>query len=284
MALGNKEVYDRIIGTGGFYANGLGGNSTLWDDYRNAQLKQNRLDDLWAQEEVDKDYYNQLSSSFGADKAAAGIQMGITGLNGLAGIAGQSIGLSRNPDQQIYDMQVNDLARQGAYNYSNFDQMSRDLASMQFLQPNSYKDVRGMTKGQEWGSVGATALSGASTGFQMFGPWGALGGAVIGGLAGLGGMASGRRKAATTMQAQQNNALIATDSAQTNYQAGHNKLAYNNNVKKAVNVGARGGQMGKKQQNIREFANRVMGYQDRRKTGDITISHGEGGTKIRIKR
>jgi len=210
----------------------------------------------------------------------------VTGLTGATTLLSNAYKDSQIRDTSMQEGQIADLARAGAYNYSNYDQLANDYAQTNFGGPNiNYQDIRGMTTGQQVGSVATSALSGAATGLQIGGPWGALIGGAVGGLTGLGGVIAGNRATETRRQTLALQADLAADSAQRNFEAAHERIGDNIHRRNAVNAVAEGGQI--RRQSIQQFANRVLKkgavMQRDRKPSNVQRIMTNGGCVYRVK-
>ena len=260
---------------------------SFWGSYQDAR---DRRWNLPTPEEVaanDRDsYYNYKGpvAGDGYDQALRA-QQGQALAGGLmAGLSGATTLLSNAyKDSQIRDtsMQegiISDLGRAGAYSYNNYDQLSNDYARTDFNPGFNYQDIRGMSEGQQVGSVATSTLSGAMTGLQIGGPWGALIGGVVGLGTGLGGVVYGN------VDAKNVDADIAANNARRNFAAAHERIGDNMHRQQAVNAVARGGRI----QTIKEYADKVLGtgpkQREYRCGGSIQKTYCDGGLKIKIKR
>lgn len=98
----------------------------------------------------------------------------ITGLTGATTLLSNAYKDAQIRDTSMQEGIIADLNRAGNYNYNNYDQLANDYAQTNFNPRFGYQDIRGMTKAQQIGSVGTSALSGAATGLQIGGPWGCV--------------------------------------------------------------------------------------------------------------
>ena len=145
------------------------------------------------------------SSSIVNEASASGV-MGSTGnfLWGYPASAylGAALGLAQAVGGGIQNAQISDIQGYKDY-YTNFGNQKYvgDFNSLIQQRRNaipqkvpSWGKIRGMTKGSRIGSAFSSAASGAMSGMG-FGPWGMLGGAVVGGLSSLFGTIAGNKKA-----------------------------------------------------------------------------------------
>ena len=147
----------------------------------------------------------------------------ITGLQGAAGILGTSMQMATPPDISTYNNEINQLGmfRDGKTWDINQLMANREAA----MRPinYTYEDIGGISNKAITGGTVAAGLTGAATGFQIGGPWGALIGGVLGTGAGLLGGLTGKRKAEQQVKAL--NSLA-------DYQAGLNEIYFNNQADK----------------------------------------------------
>ena len=210
----------------------------------------------------------------------------ITGLTGATTLLSNAYKDSQIRDTSMQESQIADLSRAGAYNYNNYDQLANDYAQTNFGGPNiNYQDIRGMTDGQKVGSVATSTLSGAMTGLQIGGPWGALIGGVVGLGTGLGGVFYGDQDAKNKYQTLNIDTGIASDAARRNFAAAHERIGDNIHRQNAVNAVKNGGPISR-QQSIREYASKVLGQkamQRERKPSNVTRIKKDGGFVYRVK-
>lgn len=230
----------------GSYGNAARMRELLKDaDYR----KDNNISDANAEA-----YDDALRAQQG-QAVAGGI---ITGLTGATTLLSNAFKDAQIRDTSMQENQIANLSRAGAYNYNNYDQLANDYAQTNFGGPNiNYQDIRGMTTGQKFGSVGTSMLSGAATGLQIGGPWGALAGLAVGGLTGIGGVLAGDSAARTRQESLNIQAQLAADAAQQNFAAAHERIGDNIHRQNAVNAVKYGGPISRKQ-SIQEYADKVL--------------------------
>ena len=263
-------------------------NQSFAGSYGNARRMRDLLKD---QNYLDK--YNISQENASAYDSALRSQQGQAVAGGIvAGLSGATTLLSNAfKDAQIQDtsMQegmISDLYNAGHQNYNNYDQLANDYAQVNFNPRFSYDDIRGMSEGQQIGSVATSALSGAATGLQIGGPWGALIGGVVGLGTGLGGVLSGNDTAKTKLRSLQLQSDIARSTAQQNFAAAHERIGDNIHRQNAVNAVAQGGPI--RRQSIKEYADKVLLNKPKMREhngfSDIKRIKGEGGLTIRFKK
>ena len=211
----------------------------------------------------------------------------ISGLTGATTLLSNAFKDAQIRDTSMHENQIADLSRAGAYNYNNYEQLANDYAQTNFGGPNiNYQDIRGMTTGQKIGSVGTSMLSGAATGLQIGGPWGALAGLAVGGLTGIGGVLAGDAAAKTKQESLNIQAQLASDVAQQNFNAAHERISADNARRGIVNSVATGGAINRRSQSIREYADKVLKktpVNARNCGGKIVRIRKDGGVCVRIK-
>ena len=279
--LTREEIARLIAPYSGQYGNRWG--TSFIDDYRNTGAARNKLTDIYntyADDGLSKRDYNMYSSMLRGDQLASlmgGVTAGISGVTNLASQFGQA---SHTADISSELGRIDDLSRMGNYNYNNYEQLSNDLAHATYTPQMSYDDIRGMSTGQQVGSVATSALSGASAGMQIGGPWGAAIGGLVGIGTGIAGVVTGNREAERKQQRIQAQATLATDSAMLNFGAAHERLNEQNHRDKLSNVAAYGG-------GLKMFVDKKLRKPAQKEHGSmssISRSHVEGGTRIKIKR
>lgn len=182
--------------------------------------------------------------------------------SGVAGIMNGALQAAEipYPAQQIYD--INELSHQGAGNYYDYDQLGADYAHMRGIDTVRAKDIRGMDTMDKVGAVGTSALSGAKAGFEIGGAWGALAGGVIGGLAGVGGVIAGDQKAKREAINLNNQAEIAQQFAQRNFDAAFEDVANRKHRQLQANIVAEGGKITQAAKNrhmtVSDYAKRIL--------------------------
>lgn len=208
----------------------------------------------------------------------------VTGLTGATTLLSNAFKDAQIRDTSMQEGMISDLYNAGHLNYNNYDQLANDYAQVNFSPRFDYQDIRGMSEGQQIGSVATSALSGAATGLQIGGPWGALIGGVVGLGTGLGGVLSGNDTAKTKLRSLQLQSDIAASTAQQNFAAAHERIGDNIHRQNAVNAVKNGGRI----QTIKEYADKVLLNKPKMRLhngfSNISRIKGEGGLTIRIKK
>ena len=263
-------------------------NQSFAGSYANAARQRDLLanEDYRKQNNIGDGQSNAIDQALRAQQGQAVAGGIITGLTGATTLLSNAFKDAQIRDTSMQENQIADLSRAGAYNYNNYDQLANDYAQTNFGGPNiNYQDIRGMTTGQKIGSVGTSMLSGAATGLQIGGPWGALAGLAVGGLTGIGGVLAGDSAARTRQESLNIQAQLAGDAAQQNFAAAHERIGDNIHRQNAVNAVAEGGQI-RRQQSIKEYADRVLGkkaMQRERKPSNVQRIMTNGGCVYRVK-
>lgn len=263
-------------------------NQSFAGSYANAARQRDLLanEDYRKQNNIGDGQSNAIDQALRAQQGQAVAGGIITGLTGATTLLSNAFKDAQIRDTSMQENQIADLSRAGAYNYNNYDQLANDYAQTNFGGPNiNYQDIRGMTTGQQAGSVATSTLSGAMTGLQIGGPWGALAGGVIGLGTGLGGVLTGNAAARTRQESLNIQAQLAADAARQNFAAAHERIGDNIHRQNAVNAVAEGGQI-RRQQSIKEYADRVLGkraMQRERKPSNVQRIMTNGGCVYRVK-
>ena len=225
-------------------------------------------------------HYDDALKAQQGQAVAGGI---VTGLTGATTLLSNAFKDAQIRDTSMQEGIISDLNRAGNYNYNNYEQLANDYAQTNFNPQFGYQDIRGMTTGQQIGSVGTSTLSGAMTGLQIGGPWGALVGGVVGLGTGLGGVLTGNAAARAKQDQLNLEAYLAADASRQNFAAAHERIGDNIHRQNAVNAVAKGGPI--KRQSIQEYANKVLkkNRYPNAPARSIIRSYGEGGLTVRIK-
>ena len=257
--------------------------------YRDAARRRRELEEAYAANDNDSWYgregeYNAFDSALRAQQGQAVAGGVVSGLTGATTLLSNALKDAQIRDTSMQEGIISDLSRAGNYNYNNYDQLANDYAQTRFNPSFNYQDIRGMTTGQQIGSVGTSTLSGAATGLQIGGPWGALIGGGVGLLTGLGGVLTGNAAAHAKQDQLNLQAQLAADAARKNFTAAHERIGDNIHRQNAVNAVAMGGKI----QTINEYAERVLNKPRVRERNSvysvIKKEYCNGGLKVRIKK
>ena len=232
----------------------------------------------------DNDWASSYDESLKAQQGNAVMGGILAGVNGLTSIVANANRAAQIADTSSYEGLLDDIAASGNYNYNNYNQLANDYARSAYLPRMSEDEIRGMSLGQKVGTVGSSALQGATTGFQIGGLWGGIAGLVGGAGIGLENVFEGDYQAAQKKNYLDNKALTSVELSNVNRAAAHERIGSNMHRQGAVNVVANGGSL--KKQSITEFAESVLSNRNSRKERNaqrITRTKGEGGTIIRIR-
>ena len=255
--------YDRMYG------------QSFLGSYHNAGRARNDLE-LAANDDDSGYALDQSLKSQQGQSVAGGI---VTGLTGATTLLSNAYKDAQIRDTTMQEGMISDLRNAGNYNYNNYDQLANDYARTDFSPNFNYQDIRGMTTGQQVGSVATSTLSGAATGLQIGGPWGALVGGVVGLGTGLAGVATGNSAAHVKQDSLNLQASLASDAAQQNFEAAHERIGDNIHRQNAVNAVKYGGA-------ISRFADnallKVPKQVEHKCGGKIERLYCNGGVKVRI--
>ena len=257
-------------------------DQSFWGSYQNARRLRNS-------EEIaanDNDSGIAIDNALRAQQGQAVAGGIITGLTGATTLLSNAYKDAQIRDTSMQEGIISDLNRAGNYNYNNYDQLANDYAQTSFNPQFDYQDIRGMTKGQQVGSVASSALTGATTGMQIGGPWGALVGGIVGLGTGLTGVWLGDEKADTRQNLLNREAEFASLNAQQNFAAAHERIGDNIHRQNAVNAVKNGGPISR-QQSIKEYADKVLRkggpMQRERKPSNVQRIMTNGGCVYRVK-
>lgn len=238
----------------------------------NLRQKAEKGSDDWSQ------YNDQMWSGIGQGTLAAA--------NGVADILSTSLQMSQAPDTTLYKNQIAQLGNFRDGKTWDMNQLMANRASVMNPQSYAYEQIGGISDtGIAMGTL-SSAASGAMTGLTAGGPWGALIGGVVGAGAGLAGGLTGKAKAEKEV-ALLNSAVDYQNRVNDIYfKEQADKINDYNFSKMYANRAALGGNISRKQDSLKAFADRVLMVQ---KNNDVTHSAGiirkrtDGGVMIRIK-
>lgn len=260
-------------------------SNSFYGQARNAQLGINAIQG--GIEGVEDSDIQKALGSLKSQKASAAIGGASAAIGGIGDILNTSMDMAQIEDTSTQHNQIDSMATIGTGDYGSYNDILTDYTRLSQIQPDtSYDSIRGGSTMERIGGVGKNIASGAMTGLQVGGPWGALAGAVVGLGAGIGGWITGNQNAkaeSALLNAEYNN---NQQIAQNNILKSTDKMANNQFSNMYRNRMANGGQL-KKQADLRSFADAIM---NKRKVADRTHSVGiekkyvDGGLMIRIKK
>ena len=250
-------------------------DQSFWGSYQNANRILNSEE--FAANDDDSGYNMRPALEAQKQQAVAG---GIvTGLTGATTLLSNAFKDAQIRDTSMQEGIISDLRNAGNYNYNNYEQLANDYAQTSFNPQFNYQDIRGMTDLQKAGSIGTSTLSGAMTGLQIGGPWGALIGGVVGLGAGALGVVKGDSVAQTKLNSLNLQADLAADAARQNFSAAHERIGDNTHRQNAINAVKYGGA-------INRFADnallKVPKQVEHKCGGKIERLYCNGGVKVRI--
>lgn len=287
MALTNKEISDMLLPPLSTYQGFAVFGPSSFDQWRNANAAQDKLQQLYDQGKFkdNKQQYDNWNSILTGQKFNAAASGAVAGLGAASQIYSTANDLAQIADTTQYQNMISDMDYIGRGTYNNVGQIASEYERTS-TPSFEYDDIRGASGLQRAGQIGSSALAGASAGMTIGGPWGAAIGGAIGLGAGLIGNFTGNRKARTETAFLNNQAELATATANQNLSAGHENLRRYQFRNATSHIVADGGKIERKQESLKQFADRVM---RQRRNNDITHSSGivrqrcKGGTMIRIK-
>ena len=252
----NKRV-NSFINSGSYQYSPVIEDVTVDDDVNDVDIDSGNVDDIY--NDIRKDINGQGSRN---DWMSSALAVG----NGLTSIFNTSKNMANIADTSQQQNMIQDLGNIGRTQYSNWEQIGMDYDRFNNLQPNlSFDAIRGGSTKERVGGVLSNTATGAMTGLQVGGPWGALAGGVIGAGAGIGSWLVGDKDAETELKDLRLKRYLAQDKAMSNLVSGIDNYS-NYQFKNGI------GTMKKN------------GGPIQRKRTPIKAEKVKGGTKIRIKR
>lgn len=163
------------------------------------------------------------------------------GLSGATSILGTALDAAKIKDTNTEQSIIDNLASKET-DLGNYDSLEQLFTNTSFANTGyNWKDVRGMNEGQMAGAVLGATTQGAMTGLQVVGPWGALGGAVIGLGAGIGGVLTGNAKAKKEANRLNYAGDMANKTFVRNFENSSRNIAMNSKNEALLNMAAFGG-------------------------------------------
>lgn len=163
------------------------------------------------------------------------------GLSGATSILGTALDAAKIKDTNTEQSIIDDLASRET-DLGNYDSLEQLFTNTSFANTGyNWKDVRGMNEGQMAGAVLGATAQGAMTGLQVAGPWGALGGAVVGLGAGIGGVLTGNAKAKKEANRLNYAGDMANKTFVRNFENSSRNIAMNSKNEALLNIAAFGG-------------------------------------------
>lgn len=248
------EVMELLRNSFGTYSSTPLGPSYV-DQFRNYDVARNALNSAGVKDPATLNKANAVLGNYLTDSVAGA---GLTTLNGVTGIFNAAKENASVADTTDLYNRFNDI-RSREYGFQSEEDIVENHARNSRIIPRYNFDTFSGT--DTWGKIKNTAgstLTGATTGFQLGGPWGAAIGAGVGLLAGAGSWAMGdynaklsEINAGKAERVARNDAAVINNTLTQNYQ---NKSF----ADKVYNMGATGGKVntkGGKYDDILEFTN-----------------------------
>lgn len=184
--------------------------------------------------------------------------------SGATSILSNALNSAQIEDTSNITNQIQDTAS-AQFNYGDFDAVQNAFNPYALNPEISASDIRGMSTGAKLGSFGKGIASGAMTG-SVLGPWGTIGGAIVGGAASILGIARGNNKAARKAEQLNESAKLANDTYTNNYINNINNISQGMFNRAAINVASEGGSIKSRHPKYRGF-NNAFAY-----GGDLALS------------
>lgn len=228
-----------------------------------------------------KENWNQFKQNFVNTDWNNVLTKGVSGITGATQILSNGMNAARINDTPNFDFQLDAYNTIGGADYGSNTQIMNGYQNLGYVPQQNYNKVRGMTEEQKLLNTGSGMLSGISTGASI----GGLPGAVIGGFAGfIGskiGQARGDTLAGIKTRTDNLNSQIARNNALMNLQVETEETRDYDFRNAYANRRKTGGQIERKQMNINDFANKVLGT----KTAPRVVrTKCKGGVMIKINR
>lgn len=267
-----SELMKKISEAMGSTGQGSVFGNSFRDQYQSAQAGLRQLNSM--QDNANKDDVNQLKSSLGSMKGSAIAGGAIAGAQGAMSLITNAMNSAQIQDTSAYSNQIAQNAMIGNQNYNSFEQLAADMGTRRDVDIN-YDDIRGMggkgVTAEKAMAVGSSTLSGATTGMQIGGPWGAAIGGAVGLLSGVGGILVGDKKAQIQQDFLNSEAQRAQAISDINFEAAGEELRDRNYRQSFSNIVAHGGHIHRRK--IKE----PTSY-------SISRNRVNGGLKVSIKR
>lgn len=216
------------------------------------------------------------------------ITSGLGAINGITGMVATGQQLRDVQETPWFDVQLDSLQGLGSRDYSDNASLANAMAQANYGVRQNYQDVRGLTKGQEAGLIGSSALSGAAAGHAIgknFGVWGDIIGTGIGAIGGtISGFVNrdaGRRAARIQTDFDNAQVGIAQYNAGSTFRSEGEEIADFNNRSHIGHVVKNGGKIEREQETLEHFAERVLGKKSSILPQRVLC---KGGVRVKIKR
>lgn len=166
-------------------------------------------------------------------------------LGGVSGVAEGFINNNRIANTSGYEASIDSLKNDG-YGFGDYDSLMGAYNPLAFNLPLTYKNIRGVSTGQQIGNTLSSAASGAMAGLSVGGPWGALIGGATGLTSGVIGSLTGNAKARMRKDELQADLEYANNVYVNNINNNANRIGDNMFRNKAINLAAFGGALGRR--------------------------------------
>lgn len=166
-------------------------------------------------------------------------------LGGVSGVAEGFINNNKIGDTSGYEASIDALKNDG-YGFGDYDSLMGAYNPLAFNLPLTYKNIRGVSTGQQIGNTLSSAASGAMAGLSVGGPWGALIGGATGLASGVIGSLTGNAKARMRKDELQADLKYANNVYVNNINNNANRIGDNMFRNKAINLAAFGGPLGRR--------------------------------------
>lgn len=273
--LGYSDIMQKIMASMGSTGQGSMFGTSFLDQINSAKAGVKTLDELYGNTPFkNPDDYKDIKRTLNSVKGNAIAGGALAGAQGVMSLANNFMSSSNIQDTSTISNQIAQNAQIGNQNYNSFEQLAADMNTRQDVNVD-YDDIRGMggkgVTAEKAMAVGSSALSGASAGMQIGGPWGAAIGGAVGLLSGVGGVLVGDTKARVQQDFLNTQAQRANNISDMNFRAAGEELQERNFRSNFSNIVAHGGHIHRKK--IKEPS-----------SYSISKSYCKGGLKVSIKR
>lgn len=187
-------------------------------------------------------------------------------------------------DTEGLENQIQEYGNIGRGTYNDYDQLASDFGQLDLTPDIDEDEIRGLTTGQKWGTIGSGVATGAAAG-AAFGGIGAAVGAGIGAITSGLSILAGDEEARKQKEYLENLKSVASQKATINLGLAHEDIRERRNREGIYNLSAQGGKI-RRMSSLQEFADTVLNSSSKNDVSHsarIVRSKCKGGTMIRVK-
>lgn len=227
------------------------------------------------QKKIKQQYPKQQKSSSLENNTSLDVGKLFTGVEGLNSIVDGYMNNSSIANTDTIEGRINRRLYNDYSNINNNKSLLNTWGNDTNLSNVSYGDVRGMSEGQQGLNTLSTTASGATAGFNVGGPIGAIVGGGLGLVSGLLGSSAGYNKAKGEQQRLNKLTTNANNVALSNFINSANSIESNNDNMLLRNHFAQGGNVYNQNEDIVEYQN--GGTHEQNPYGGVPISMDQNG-------